>query len=445
MRNKLVLFISVNILTLLLSACIADSVSINRDIAKTSQDPTSYLNPATANQPAVSPATATRFATTYLDNFFGVWSKPPYSKKQTLRREITKIDNAFSKNPGYNLKQRFNDPDFGYHIKNNVAINNFPNFEARAITVNISNLRVLPTDAPSYGNAKIPGEGFPFDNLQNSLLSANTPLYVLHKTKDAKWCFVITPFNSFGWIKTSNIAIVNTAFMQKWQDADLVVAVKDNVSLYDTSGKKSGQTRISELFPLVAVDDTKYQVLIAGRDDNGKAIIKSVSVKKNAAHLWPLTITEANIAILAKEFVGRPYGWGGVLGRRDCSETTEDLFAPFGIWLPRNSLAQAKSRPFIDLEDDDSPVKQKIIEAKAKPFLTLILMPGHILLYVGHKNGEIYALHNRWGLVTYDSKTDTEGRAIIGRTVITTMDLGKHYRNVGWVFLDSVKGITLLI
>ena len=51
----------------------------------------------------------------------------------------------------------------------------------------------------------------------------------------------------------------------------------------------------------------------------------------------PIAMTPANFARLGNQILGQHYGWGGMLGLRDCSAMTRDLMTPFGIWLPRGN------------------------------------------------------------------------------------------------------------
>ena len=45
----------------------------------------------------------------------------------------------------------------------------------------------------------------------------------------------------------------------------------------------------------------------------------------------------------------QPYGYGGLYDNRDCSAMTRDLFAPFGLYLPRNSSEQARGGKVVPL------------------------------------------------------------------------------------------------
>ena len=106
---------------------------------------------------------------------------------------------------------------------------------------------------------------------------------------------------------------------------------------------------------------------------------------------------------------------------RDCSAMTRDFFAPFGIWLPRNSAQQAKKGRIIDLSGMSDEEKERTIVEKGVPFQTLIHLPGHIMLYVGSIGKKAYVMHNMWGI-----KTGDNGRYIIGRGVISGLHLGEN-------------------
>ncbi len=120
-------------------------------------------------------------------------------------------------------------------------------------------------------------------------------------------------------------------------------------------------------------------------------------------------------------------GWGGLYENRDCSALIQDLFAGFGIPLPRNSGDQAESGNFISLKGLSGQEKQNLIREQAVPLLTLLYMPGHIMLYLGHDpvSDSAVICHAMWGVTTRPLFTNGTGRRIGGRTVITTLTPGK--------------------
>ena len=118
---------------------------------------------------------------------------------------------------------------------------------------------------------------------------------------------------------------------------------------------------------------------------------------------------------------------GGLYEERDCSSTLRDFYAPFGIWLPRNSSQQAKIGKIISLESLSLQQKREKIKKEAVPFETLLYKKGHILLYLGVYKGKITVLHNAWGIRTLDK--GKEGRRVLGKTIISSLELGKELKD----------------
>ncbi len=149
---------------------------------------------------------------------------------------------------------------------------------------------------------------------------------------------------------------------------------------------------------------------------------ETVSVSAEAVAPLPLPATPWAIASLAEQFTGESYGWGGYLGNRDCSAAMRDLLLPFGLWLPRNSRAQMETGGSVSLEGLSPEEKKERIKTQGIPFVTLLGMPGHVMLYAGVRRGEPLALHNIWGIRTEINRK--EGRYVIGKCVISTLEVG---------------------
>jgi hypothetical protein len=141
---------------------------------------------------------------------------------------------------------------------------------------------------------------------------------------------------------------------------------------------------------------------------------------------------------------GEPYGWGGSFGHRDCSATLRDLFAPFGLWLPRHSSNQAERGKRIDLTGLTGEEKRKRILEEGVPFRTLLWMPGHVMLYVGTFRGEIVIFHAFWGIRT--SESGREGRQVVGRTAFTSLEPGRelYEADPAGTILNRLESMTLL-
>jgi hypothetical protein len=111
--------------------------------------------------------------------------------------------------------------------------------------------------------------------------------------------------------------------------------------------------------------------------------------------------------------------------------------------LPRNSSAQLKVGTFVSLEGLKNDQKEKVIREQGIPFFSLVYMPGHIMLYLGEKEGKVYVYNNLWSLRTH-SPTGAAGKAILGKIIIMPLELIKEYGNITYSLLDKSKGLILL-
>ena len=304
----------------------------------------------------------------------------------------------------------------------NADYSNIDSKKYKAITTKRTNVKALPTSAAFFRDPKRTGEGFPFDYNQNSALHINIPLHISHFSKDKRWAFVRASY-SFGWVKTSDLALVDRHFIKIFKNNNYAMVIKDDMRLYDEKKKALSIVKLGALFP-IAKDAKSY--LVAKRNKKGQGSIHKVKVQ-NAKHIAkkPLAFTSKNVAMLAREFYGEPYGWGGSYECRDCSATTRDFLGVFGIFLRRNSSKQAKDGSSIKIKNYPKAYKKKFINQNAEPFKSLLYVPGHIVLYLGQFKGEPVIMHTYWGV----RKTDGT-KLVTGRTIITTTEPGKERRDV---------------
>lgn len=320
----------------------------------------------------------------------------------------------------------------------------YPSMAATAIVTRNTAVRVLPSNRPFFLNPTLPGEGFPFDYLQNSALWLGTPVFISHASKDRAWVFVETAFTS-GWVRREDVALADEPFRGGYRTRVMAAVLADDTPLTE-AGKYLGQAHIGAIFPLHSRIGQLLVVRVPLRDADGRAQTGLASLDPQQAALMPLPLTSRAVAAMADAMAGQPYGWGGLFENRDCSSTMRDLFLPFGIWLPRNSSQQARQgEQTIPLEGLGAEDKLAAIRAQGKPFLSLISMPGHIGLYLGaDSRGEPLMLHNVWGVRTV-LPGGGEGRAVIGRLAISTLRPGEYRPDVRpGAFLDRIRGLTTL-
>jgi len=418
----------------------ANSEVINREVNRTDQNTLPWTRKATFTP---DPKIQKQLADDYVQKYFSPWNnediKQSLQKTRTLELEVAQ---KFGKKPGWDENRQRHSIKWILKIIDNMNLSKIPNLNMKAISIEGANVRMMPTIEPLFKYWKKAGEGYPFDYLQTTRISANTPVAVLNISKDGEW-YLIKASGYIGWVQNHNIAFVNNNFIRRWQKPPYVVAIKNNQPMFDNNLRYRSKTHLAILYPLVKSNKSYYKVLIAIPSSNKYAKNKLVNLSKKVATRFPIPITIKNIAQVANNMLGQPYGWGSLYGYNDCSAMTMNLFANFGIWLPRDSTDQIEVGKQISLDGLSNAQKERLIIEKGIPFLTLIHLPGHIMIYIGHKGKHVYTLHNPWGLKTRNLFWQ-EGRAIIGRVVITPLNLGHRYLNIPSTLLSAIDKISVL-
>ena len=288
----------------------------------------------------------------------------------------------------------------------------------KAITLKWMDIRAFPSDKPLYKNPALPGEGYPFDLLQNSSVNYNEPIFISHTSKDGAWSYIFSN-NVSGWVKSDGVALIDDETALKIQKSEKVFLIEDNVALLDSANRFSGYSRVGMVLPLERSDDENYYVKAIDANNS----IKILSLPKRSAHIGVSRLNKSDLNAIGTQLLKNTYGWGGMYGERDCSSMIRDMMTPFGIWLPRNSSAQSRKGEvvsFVGMNDDE---KLSLIKEKGVPFETIIYLKGHVLLYVGTYQESVMVMHNIWGIRTID-KQGNRGRHVIGKAVISTLELG---------------------
>ena len=290
----------------------------------------------------------------------------------------------------------------------------------RAIATSNLLMRGLPTNDPAYYSSKIPGEGYPFDNLQASAIYAGTPLYVFSYTKDKQWALVLAP-EYIGWVKSSGVAYVDSNFIKTYQKTaykNLAGIKKTDTAIVDSNNNFQFSGYVGMVFPLVSHRDNGFEILIPVRGANGRAIISHSKLGLGSAAKLPLVASPSNFAMIIKSLQGRPYGWGNLGFYNDCSGEMKSIFTMFGFFMPRNSKNQALAGHTVDISSLSPKDRSDYLIKNGDPYLTLVQLPGHILLYTGayqNADGIMYPMtyQQMWGL----SPADGSSRSVIGKSV----------------------------
>ncbi len=420
---NIVFFITILVFT----GCIKKDYEI-RDIVTISQEPTNYTN----NLKELNSISQKKLDKKFNELYFRPWSlkQISYTQTQATWGFVYAKKKVYGQNHRLIKKQWFQNQIF------NSNFNNFNKVAKKAITIQNANLRIFPTNKPIFYNPQKAGEGFPFDYNQNSAIYINTPIFISHFSKDKAWVFVESNF-ALGWLQIKNIAIVDDEIIYKFRNDKYGIAIKDNFPIYHND-IFIDKIKLGTIFPIL---DDKFMIVSRNNNLSGRiSYINNEHIKTK-----PLKFTPSIVASISQELLDEPYGWGGLLDTRDCSSMTKDFFSIFGIYLKRNSYGQTQDYNYISLEQYTKDEKKKIILKKGKPFLTILYLRGHVMLYIGYKDGEPLVLHQSWGLKTLNFNNE-KGRQIIGKTAITTLEAGHEIWNFDELssLINRTKGMILI-
>ncbi|BCA79686.1 NlpC/P60 family N-terminal domain-containing protein [Desulfuromonas sp. AOP6] len=412
--------IPILLLILLLAGCQPNlSQRTIRDLTLLPQSPLAYLQDINKQRPLLSEETQLEMAAKFLEQHYHPWQ--PEKDRIGASHPFWAID-WMNEGAVYAANLQPLDTEQRNTLTRQANAGRYPSLDRRAVTLGRVNVRALPTQSPLFNDPSGAGQGFPFDLLQHGVLPGGTPLRVTHQSLDGGWAFVETTL-LYGWISLNQLAWVDVPPGHMTASARHVVITQDDVVLKGADGDYLFSASIGTVLPVSDSTPAGDTVLVPVADPNRKAHWIEVRIPQDQAESFPLVLTPLKLASLAERFMGQPYGWGDLHEGRDCSGTIRDLFAPFGFWLPRNSADQAQVGRVIPLVEHAPKERERIILSEGIPFLTLVQLPGHIMLYLGEYDGHPALLHTFWGVRT-ETLTGREGRWLVGKTAITTLQPG---------------------
>jgi hypothetical protein len=404
---------------------IEDLQRIPQDVRKFAE---SIHSPLTSDEQA-------RAVKDFRDRFFSPWTakEPIYSIKDSIKGMNEVADTTW-----YGENRLKVAPERIKSIIAHATLDRLPSLNQLGIAIVPTFMRGLPNAKPLYETA----DDFPFDQLQYSEVKQHEPLRILHESDTGAWVFVETSYGQ-GWVRSGTVLPADSSVRQLLSSAELVVIVMDFAVIRYEKGKAMPQPKIGTLYPLIKeeADYWLVNVVVAGEQD--QAVMKTAHIAKKDARRFPLTFDKATVIHVGNELMKTPYGWGELFRDRDCSATTRDFFMPFGIWLPRNSMQQLNLGPFVSLTNLSKPEKEKLLREQGVPFRTLVHRKGHIMLYAGLIGDKPVVMHNTWA-IRFKTKSGKEEKFYVGRTVLTTLEVGNELPLSRGTHLDHIDGILTL-
>ncbi len=410
------------------------------------QEASSYLASSQNGSNNIDPqALREKLKESYLKAWYSPWLD---MKVKSNKKEVFWILKEMNKSTGYGEDLKPNAKAFNDGLIKSMDIAHYPSAKIKAVVVRDSDVRAVPTNKPYYLSQK----GYPFDRYQNSLIFQGTPVLITHFNLDKTYAHIQSSF-VYGWIKVSDLAYMRDKDIELLTKLkNYVMPIKDKIPLYTDYGGFYTNARVGELFALIPQSQKtpqksqKKELKAYGflRDAKGYATLQSVILEEKDFFVFPKAFNSENMAYFIDTMLGQKYGWGGLLGNRDCSAFTRDSFANFGILLPRNSYAQSRyANNYVDLSSMKAKEKEDYILKNATPFGTLIYLKGHIMLYLGTHNHQAIVAHSIWSVQTQKHFKTLSHK--IGGVVITSLWLAEEHNGAfskKKLLIDRVLGMS---
>ncbi len=426
---KNILKVIIPVLFLITLAC-SSNQKLPYDLVHYSQNPYDFVNPEKADSLLCSPEIQAKTDSLSLKRYFYCWSDSLLADTlatNNLLEYYQKKVASLKEYPGIGENKLRRDSTFFDLMQSRTNLDNGFNKLKKGIMLRKDHIRVLPSNKPYFLDFNRAGEGYPFDYWQNSTIPMATPIFIYHEIDN--WVLISSHLCS-GWVEKDNIAFINNDIIESLSKANRVVVTEDRTPIYSKTGEYLASADIGTFFSFLFKDEVNYKATFVKRNEWGFAELIVINIPLNNGQRMPIPLTQNNVASLASKMIKQNYGWGGMYFNRDCSQMTLDIFTPFGLILPRNGNHQAShGGEFLTVADIDLEDYNDFIIGNSTPFSTLVRIPGHIMLYLGEEAGKPIVIHNIWGLRT-ESFWGKEGRYIIGKTVISGLELGKDIKGV---------------
>ena len=313
-----------------------------------------------------------------------------------------------------------------------------------------ANMRTWPTKDVVFKSQ----ETFDLDRFQENGLFPADAVAVLHESSDGQWCFVQS-YNYAAWVLKEKIVTGDRQKILQYRDRGNFLIVAGGKVTTNFNPKVAA---ISELqldmgvrLPLLNADEierhvdgqnplSSHAVLLPVRGDQGELQLRTALIARNQdVSVGYMPFTRRNILHQSFKFLGERYGWGHSYNARDCSGLVMEVYKTFGVLLPRNSQQQRKS-PIgrnIDFSACDSAEEKLKVLARCDVG-DLLYSPGHVMLYLGHVDGEPYVIHSLFGAGWTDDDGNFQEGVLNG---VSVTPIRKIYVSPDATYFDQLYSI----
>lgn len=321
----------------------------------------------------------------------------------------------------------------------------------RALVVKRTPLRTYPTLVTVFNDCT-PNKDI--DRFQESALFPGDYVAVLHTSQDGEWSLVQS-YNYIAWVQNKDIAIGDRHEIEAYKSAERFLMVTgDSVeTVFNPEVPDVSKVQLDMGVKLPLAEPGQIGHNLHGQNPYLSHVVKlpvrgmdgvlkfefAMIPRVKDVHVGYLPFTEANIIKQSFKFLGERYGWGHRYHGRDCTGFVSEVYKTFGILMPRNSGDQGKGPVGINsrFEKTDSRDKKLPVLANTKVG-DLLYIPGHVMMVLGHEDGETWVIHDVTGAGYLNENGDVERRVLNGVSITPTLAL---HRSKEVTYMDLVYAI----
>lgn len=290
------------------------------------------------------------------------------------------------------------------------------------------NIKTYPTKIEAYKN-----EGDRFNRYIETSLYIGEGVIILKESRDREWFLVISK-DYIGWASKENIEECTRKQLEKYLQGEFILSLHDGNSI-----KING---VQNKVPL----GSKVGILVERENDylgyipylqNGLEKEREFPIEKSKTYSKGyLKFTIKNTLDLAFEMLHDRYSWGGENENRDCSLYVRDIYACFGLILPRNAGDQSRVLNIEKLALGEMDREEMIHELNMNSICLPIYMEGHVMIYLGEAESEGYIIHDSGGYYKGGVKVG-ESKVLVSDIDIETSKGKVYYKEFTSAFIKG--------
>ncbi len=300
------------------------------------------------------------------------------------------------------------------------------------LSVRRAQLRTLPTERVFYAA----NDQRDYESLQAGILFVGEPVVIAHASVDGKWLLVMSAQGP-AWVRADDIAEgARDAVFGYAARAPGRVVTGDQVRTAYTPEAPALSELLLDMGTALPIADVpadqpvngaspyaSWPLAVPVRGQGGKLEFKAALLRRSADSApGYLPLTRANIIRQSFKLLGERYGWGHQYNARDCSGLIAEAYRSMGVLLPPSSAVQGASTAFQHQSFTDKDSHADRLKALAEAQVgDLVVVPGHVLMIVGHIKGEPYVIQDVPYAVFKDPASGAMRRTKLNQVSVTPL------------------------